>query len=855
MSRRKRHSDLRAKNILERLSGSSEALDGLSDESESLAERLKEIEQLFVLHGGERGASAENAQRPQLFSWGHLHVLDKIGEGSFGEVYQAYDGILDRDVALKLLKTGQQRPFQSQLFLHEARQLAMVRHPNVLAVHGAAIHEGRPGLWSDLIEGKTLSDSEASLQDFSQDEWLDLIESLCLGLRAVHEAGLLHGDVKPSNIMRDGNGQWVLMDFGASLDRKPEHGGPAMTSGTPLYMAPEAVLGKAPSTSADFYSLGASLYRVITGRPVQAAQDWDSLSEIHKRAEAVDFEPLEQRVSRPVAALIRSLLARSPEDRPSVDALLATVESIRSAPQRRFRRLAVALVTGALAIGLAFTGWGLIEANQARAVSEQEQRNMAAVNDFLRRLLGAPKESGQARDMTVEEMLDFAARTVQQELEGQPEARAAVHMALAESYNTLTLTEPALAQARLGLEQLDLIEPINTNLRPSLEMKIVEVLGTDAEYEQSLAAAENFEIEFRDKLPPDSDWFVVARKQQATKLIRLNRYDEAERLLDELAEGIVPPEQAVNNLSFTILDAQADLYQEQGRIEEAIATSQAALDWLNRFPKARPTNRVAILSKLALALRLAGRRQEALDVLDSLIELSGRLWGDVSSRQVSNLINKGAIQHEMGALEDALETQNRVAATIEANPGLISPQDRLRVQANRANLLNSNQRYDEGEAEIRRLMTETEQAFGRRHQIYILLSYNLTELLNIRERFDEALPLAEQTAQLMRETFGETHPVYWLSEANRAQSLAGLGRGDEALAMHAAASEALIEIMGFDHLYSLTARRQALESQNRLDPGSISEAEVRALLESYLAETSPEHAETRKARALLESLN
>ncbi|MEN1727053.1 MAG: serine/threonine-protein kinase [Pseudomonadota bacterium] len=476
MSRRKGPPDLRAKSILERLSGSSDALDELGEDSQDLAERLKEIEQLFVLHGGERPMADDEVERPTLFSWGHLQVLEPIGSGSFGEVFLAHDGILDRDVALKLLKTGEQRPFQSQLFLHEARQLAMVRHPNVLAVHGAAIHDARPGLWCDLIEGKTLSDSEAELASFQQADWLNLIESLVLGLQAVHDAGLLHGDVKPSNIMRDRNGQWVLMDFGASLDRQPDPGGLAMTTGTPLYMAPEGVMGQSPSTAADFYSLGATLYRMMSDQPVYAVKDWTELASLQERSTPIDWTVIEGSVSGPVSKLVRAMLAFEPAARPDAIEILAEIESTRTAPQRRFRSIAVAAVTGSLLLGLVFTGWGLVQANQARTEAEQEQRNTAAVNAFLQRLLSAPDDSGQVRDMTVEAMLDFAAGEVRKELDGQPEAQAAVHLALAESYEALSLSDETLEQARLGLAELEKIEPINTTLRPALELEIIAAL-------------------------------------------------------------------------------------------------------------------------------------------------------------------------------------------------------------------------------------------------------------------------------------------------------------------------------------------------------------------------------------------
>jgi serine/threonine protein kinase len=825
----------------------------LPGDVEGLAEQLKEIEQLFVLHGGERQHPSQGA-RPTLFSWGHLKVLQRIGEGSFGEVFLAYDEILDRDVALKLLKTGKQRPFQSQLFLHEARQLALVRHPNVLAVHGAAIHEGRPGLWCDLINGKTLSDLDSKRAAFSQADWLALIESLALGLRAVHDAGLLHGDVKPSNIMQDHGGQWVLMDFGASLDRSPEAAGPAMASGTPLYMAPEAVLGQSPSTSSDVYSLGATLYRASTGVPVHQADDWDALRELHRRAAPIGARSLERRLGRPLARLVASMLDHDPDARPRLDAILASIDSIRAAPQRRFRRIAIGAITTSLLLGLIFTSWGLIQANQARAVAEQEQRNTAAVNDFLQRLLSAPDESGRVRDMTVEEMLDFAARDVERQFTGQPEAQAAVHLALAESYQVMDLDDDAIEQANLGLEKLKTISPLNDSLEPALELEIIAALESRGDLEDVIARAETFETTFRDRLPRDSDWFLFARKHRVTSLLQLNRLDEAERLLETLLPRVPDPETATNNLGYTILVAQTRLHQLRGRFDEAIGTARATLDWLNRHPQQRLLNRVRALDHLAVSLQAINRKQEALDVMGELNDLYGNLFGQGSTDQFRNLSNMSGLYYALGDLDSAQAIQSRAMSIFESNPDRITFRELVSLRANMANVLNAQQRYDEGEALIRELMRETEARFDERYEYYLLLSYNLTELLNILQRYDEALPQAERTTALMREAFGENHPFVWLSESNRAQSLAGLGRADEAMALHDLASRAVIDAMGLDHPFSLTARRQALESRHRLAPGSVSSKEVRTLLEVYIRETSREHPETRKTQALLDSL-
>src|SRR5262249_55400196 len=100
-----------------------------------------------------RGSGRGSSPTP-IFRWGHLHVLSKLGSGSFGEVFRAFDPALQREVALKLWRIDP--ALEAESFLAEARRLARVSHPNVLSVHGADQHDGRLGMWTDLLTGKTL---------------------------------------------------------------------------------------------------------------------------------------------------------------------------------------------------------------------------------------------------------------------------------------------------------------------------------------------------------------------------------------------------------------------------------------------------------------------------------------------------------------------------------------------------------------------------------------------------------------------------------------------------------------------------------------------------------------------------
>jgi hypothetical protein len=641
MSRSEDRAGDRARRILERLAGSSESLKesaGQLDQSR-VANRLHQIEQLFLLHGGERDSRIGPDPDNVLFEWGHLQVLQRLGEGSFGNVYRSYDRTLDREVALKLLKTDHGRPFQSQLFLHEARQLALVRHRNVLAVHGAAVHDGRPGLWTDLLDGRTAHD-ERYRESFGQlDSALDLIESLALALQAVHSAGLVHGDVKPSNIMRDASGEWILMDFGASLDQRRAQGTPAMTSGTPQYMAPEVVLGQPPSAGADLYSMGATLYRVLTGHaPVEVA-DWNALTAYHdsqrQPASAAGQPGLDRRVGR----LIDGLMARMPDERTSLGDVLERVRSIREAPQRRFRLVALASIAALLVLGLTLTSLGFYRAIEARVEAEREQQNTAAVNRFLQRVLATPSTTGQVRDLSVEDMLRRAADDVAPLLRDQAAAQIMVHRVLAESFNTLHLPEMALAQIEVARERLLESGRLMPKIERELDLQVIRAAELEERHEASIALAETFVAAHLDALGDDHMDIRLARKHLVTNRLSLSRQDEADEIMRAYFLDVPEPETAENHFGYEILQSWANLHRMQGRFEESVATAERALDWLDRYPLARPVNRLSGLTTLALSLGHLGQPARAIEVLEEILPIQERMFGAGSGEHLGTLVN------------------------------------------------------------------------------------------------------------------------------------------------------------------------------------------------------------------------
>jgi len=244
-----------------------------------LVARVAELHRTLVLDEDAESRPALVADvAPDPTTWGHLTVGSRIATGSFGRIYRAHDSHLNRDVALKLLRGDitQSRPVER--LLTEARTLAQVRHPNVVTVHGADVRDGRAGLWMELVTGQTLDAWLNTHGPMGASEAATLGIDLCRALAAVHAAGLIHGDVKAQNVMREQGGRIVLMDFGAG---RAQGGDAAGVAGTPMYLAAEVLAGEPPTIQSDLYSLGVLLFHLLTGAYPYTGVDVDGLRDAH----------------------------------------------------------------------------------------------------------------------------------------------------------------------------------------------------------------------------------------------------------------------------------------------------------------------------------------------------------------------------------------------------------------------------------------------------------------------------------------------------------------------------------------------------------------------------------------------
>jgi hypothetical protein len=248
--------------------------------------------------------------------WGHLELCEKLGEGAAAEVFRAHDTRLDHDVALKLFKSTGLTASEKQTVLEEGRRHARVKHGNIATIHDANEHDGRLGISMEYVDGSTLHDLVDRQGAYGAGEAAHVGVELCRAVAAIHRQGLVHGDIKAQNVMREKGGRIVLMDFSTSrpLDASPgAHW--AYTEGTPIYMAPEQFEGGPPSPRSDIYALGVLLFYLATGDYPVRARSLEELRDRVRRGERQSLYDLRPDLPTSFVRTVERALARDPKDR------------------------------------------------------------------------------------------------------------------------------------------------------------------------------------------------------------------------------------------------------------------------------------------------------------------------------------------------------------------------------------------------------------------------------------------------------------------------------------------------------------------------------------------------------------
>jgi eukaryotic-like serine/threonine-protein kinase len=249
---------------------------------------------------------------------GRYHLLEPLGSGGMAQVYRARDLMLERFVAIKVLRSdfSSDPDFQVR-FRQEARAAANLSHPNIVTVHDFGFDQGQLFLVMEHVPGTNLKTMVENLGKFSPEDALPLLVQACAGLGYAHRAGLVHCDVKPHNMLVTPDHRLKVTDFGiaraiASIHPDEQND---VVWGSPLYFSPEQAAGQAPSPSSDVYSLGVVMYEMLTGRPPFVAKTAEKLADLHRNAYPQPPSELNPAITPELEQILLKVLAKEPAAR------------------------------------------------------------------------------------------------------------------------------------------------------------------------------------------------------------------------------------------------------------------------------------------------------------------------------------------------------------------------------------------------------------------------------------------------------------------------------------------------------------------------------------------------------------
>jgi eukaryotic-like serine/threonine-protein kinase len=744
-------------------------------------------------------ASLEPALAPVRI--GRFPVIGELGRGGMGVAYVAYDENLDRSIAIKLVRSDRQVGAEAQArLLREAQALARINHPNVVNVLEAGTFQSQVYMAMELVRGDTIDD----WLDSRQRHWREVVavfNQAARGLQAVHAAGLVHRDFKPSNVIVGDEGRVRILDFGIvsaanALDDAPpatpaapepvRHAtSPATRSsgrltetgtllGTPAYMAPEQLARGPADARSDQFAFCVSLYEGLYGQRPFAGE---SLAEIMAAIEhgEVRAEPRSSRVPGWVRAVVLRGLRADPAQRwPSMDALITALER-DPARRRRAWLLAAAVVAlgaGGVAAGMALTG------SRDGQVCRGAQAQLAGAWDDARRagveraLLATNVPYAASTWSRAADLLDGYARDWTR---AHTDACEATAVRKEQSQIVLDQRMACLSERRNALAAL------TTELGAIDAASVQHALKAVSALPPLEPCADPIYLGAQVKPPVDAEVAaaVIALRERlahARELEKLGKFDHALALARELAgeaERIdYMPLHAEIDLLLGILEAKKGAFEDaRMSLERAFFAARTA-----RYQEVAVDSAAELI--LVVGLRLARAEQGDAWSRHARAELGqgpdNPRTAHVLSRMGGSLIGQGKYKEAADALRAALDTLD----TLERAGAERGAANALRRSELLANLGVASYRLgkrDEAGELYQRALELGEELFGPEHPDLVMNITNLGTLANARGRDDEAMAYYRRALSLAESGLGAEHPFVASLLNNIARVMAAQG--------------------------------------------------------------------------------
>jgi tetratricopeptide (TPR) repeat protein len=261
---------------------------------------------------------------------GRYEIQRRLGRGGMGTVYVAHDPVLGRLVAVKVFATDLDLPDAAQRFTREARAAAALNHPNIVTVHDYGDVASQPFIVMEYVQGETLAEIIRRKAPVALTEKLRWIEELCAGASYAHRGGVLHRDIKPTNLMANRSGQLKILDFG--IARMLGTLSPKATAlvGTPGYMAPEQILGEALDHRADLFSIGVVCYELLAYTEAFPGETLPTITHRILTQEPVPLRNIVPELHPELIGFVERSLRKNPAERfDDVEALRVAISRVR----------------------------------------------------------------------------------------------------------------------------------------------------------------------------------------------------------------------------------------------------------------------------------------------------------------------------------------------------------------------------------------------------------------------------------------------------------------------------------------------------------------------------------------------
>jgi serine/threonine protein kinase len=829
------------------------AHDRCASRDDFLAPPSTPLAMMAILGEANRSTAVETAESRMRYRTVRAHA-----KGGLGEVLVVHDEQLHRDVALKLIQREHDSNSDSRRrFLVEAEVTAQLEHPGIVPVHGLAeTDDGRPCYTMRFIQGESLQEAidkfhtadkpgrDPGERSLALRQLLTQFITVCKTVAYAHSRGILHRDLKPANIMLGKYGETLVVDWGLAKRVSDERlvvsdQGPGSESGqdvgtdyelgtatgdvigTPAYMSPEQAWGDALGPASDIYSLGATLYVILTGvAPI------DGENALARARQGGFLAPRRRKKEIPLALerICLKAIALKPEGRYGSALELAAdlehwladepVAAYREPWLARLRRwgrrhrplvtgLAAALVVGlvALTAGLVVVSGlnrrldaanvGLVQKSedldarnadlvQSNAKEEQARKQAENVLSYFVQVFRRADPAQDGEEVTIVEVLKRSEQELRNKTHLDPAMRGMLLDAIGQTYMGLGLPNEAvdileqavaLCREHLGADHVATFHSKN---------KLGVAYKNAGRLPEALLLLEETLKVARANLGPQHHTTLVSMNNLAAAYQRAGRLSDALPLLEEtlkLSKAKLGPEhpdtlRPMNNLALA--------YRSAGRLSDALPLLEETLNLQRIKLSPEHPDTLTTMNNLALAYRDAGRLSDALLLLEETLKLSKAKLGPEHPDTLRLMSNLALAYRDAGRLSDAAPLLEETLKLRKAKLGPEHP-DTLTSMNNLALVYRDARRLSDALPLFEERLKLLKPKLGPEHPDTLTSMNNLALAYRDAGRLSDALPLIEETLKLSKAKLGPEHPGTLTSMSSLALTYQNAGRLAEAL--------------------------------------------------------------------------